>query len=474
VIIAKNAEIEDMSSVIDTLDLKKKVTTVIRSCNTYDVNMLNRASIDKARSVIILADENDREKSDITVFETILLVMHAGFKKRIIVELFDDKYEKAVNEATKGNGLSFVASQILATVVLQCMVAHRLTSVYEEIMSLRGSEFYIKEFQDLEGRPFRDIVYLFDKSIVCGWQTDGKTTLLPELDEQLPEQAQLVFIAPNVDAICASENPFYHAGQIKQYESKERHQPAYNILIINMMSTMELVMEHLCAFAGPGTILTFIANYKDDEIEKVKKLIESKLPENFTYALKSIDLLDPEDIDSAINLHDKPLDKIIMFPQLQDPDSDKNALMTAFLLQSSLIKNNNTTCEIIVEVLQDETKKLIQTFSRNFGFVVEYNVVGCWLAESALYCDNYGIIMEIFSPGGCDIYYKPLHRYHKDVNAPVTFWEIQTTALSHGEIAIGWHELHKSPVLNPVDKSKPIPLEQGTQIIVLARDNSLS
>jgi len=400
--------------------------------------------------------------------------MQVGFKKRIIVELFDNKYVKAVSEATKGNGLSFIASQILATVVLQCMVAHKLTYVYEEIMSLRGSEFYIKVYPDLEGRPFREIIYLFDNAIVCGWQRDGKTTLLPELDAELPEDAHLVFLAPNVDAICASENPFYHAEHIQQHVSKEPHQPAYNILIINMNSTMEEVVDHLCAFVGPGTTATFISDYKDDEREKVKKLIEkSKFPENFAATVRSIDLLDPEDIDSVINLHDKPLDKIIMFPQPQDPDSDKNALMTAFLLQSALAKNNNTTCEFIVEVLQDETKKLIQTFSRNFGFVVEYNVVGCWLAESALYCDNYGVIMEIFSPGGCDIYYKPLRRYCKDVNAPITFWEIQTSALSNGEVAIGWHEHNKSPVLNPTNKSKPFLLEQGTQIIVMANDNSV-
>jgi len=117
-------------------------------------------------------------------------------------------------------------------------------------------------------------------------------------------------------------------------------------------------------------------------------------------------------------------------------------------------------------------KKLMETFSHNIGFVVEYNVVGCWLAESSLYCDNYEILMEIFSPGGADIYYKPLHRYCQDALGPVTFWQIQSAALSHGELAIGWHEPNKSHVLNPTNKSNPILLEQGTQIIVLANDSS--
>jgi len=70
--------------------------------------------------------------------------MQTGFKKRIIVELFDKRYMATVKFATNNQGISFIASELLATVVLQCMAARRLTRVYDEVMSLRGSEFYKK------------------------------------------------------------------------------------------------------------------------------------------------------------------------------------------------------------------------------------------------------------------------------------------------------------------------------------------
>ncbi len=178
---------------------------VVRSGDPRQPSTLELASIDLARAVVVLADDDD--PGDGGVITTVLaLGQLIGFDRvPVIAEVSSVRIGEELVRAT-GPAVHPVAATVAAARVASFVLRQPgLGEIVEELTDAAGSGIYVTEAPEVVGMPFGDLIFRFDRARPIGRvRRDGNVEINPEPSTVFEHGDRLVSIAPERAAVVPS------------------------------------------------------------------------------------------------------------------------------------------------------------------------------------------------------------------------------------------------------------------------------
>ena len=153
---------------------KNKLTIVVREGSIFSSQTLLNISIDKAKAIIIMENENEleerkeSEKGNSLTIKALMQVIQITSSEssydnqKIIVEVADEWTLGLVNEIIESKGgedndviVPIKVNDVLGQILAQFSLMPELNKVYEEMFSSKGAEFYT-----IQGDDTDDITYI--------------------------------------------------------------------------------------------------------------------------------------------------------------------------------------------------------------------------------------------------------------------------------------------------------------------------
>lgn len=153
---------------------KNKLTIVVREGSIFSSQTLLNVSIDKAKAIIIMENENEleerkeSEKGNSLTIKALMQVIQITSSEssydnqKIIVEVADEWTLGLVNEIIESKGgedndviVPIKVNDVLGQILAQFSLMPELNKVYEEMFSSKGAEFYT-----IQGNDTDDITYI--------------------------------------------------------------------------------------------------------------------------------------------------------------------------------------------------------------------------------------------------------------------------------------------------------------------------
>ncbi|MDD3113663.1 MAG: hypothetical protein PHP61_02890 [Candidatus Izemoplasmatales bacterium] len=132
----------------------RKINVIVRTGQVFSRADLDNVSIECARTVIILANEEEINKSgsviDTLSMKTLMLATHMNIPKdqTIIIEVVAPETIQLINEHISPNVgmhdriIAIYPDELMGSIIGQTILMPDLNSVYRELLSFEGAEFY--------------------------------------------------------------------------------------------------------------------------------------------------------------------------------------------------------------------------------------------------------------------------------------------------------------------------------------------
>lgn len=446
---------------------------VCRSGTPMDVNDLSIVSLNSSRSIIVLSPE-DSEDPDSEVIKIILAITNLPDRRQepyhIIAEIRNPRNSEIAKIVGKDELEIIQTGEIVARIIAQTCRQSGLSVVYTELMDFGGDEIYIKPFPELVGKPYGEILSLFNKNCVMGTLTQGNPAQLnPPMDSVFNASDQLIVIAEDDDKIFVDGKPVLQPELIKSLSS-DNTKPEKTLLMGWNWKAPSIIRE-LNNYVPKGSAITIVAAAEG---------VQAKLDE-LSDELKNLKLTFREgDITDRKNLESLDLGSfghIILLCYSDDlavQKADARTMITLLHLRD-IAEKSNQDFSIVSEMLDIRNRNLAEV-SQADDFIVSDKLISLMMAQVSENKALNSVFQDIFDTDGSEIYLKPMAEY-VETGKPVNFYTVLESARKKNETAIGYRLIadarNSSQAygihLNP-DKSEKIIYAANDKIIVLAND----
>jgi voltage-gated potassium channel Kch len=477
VILGDKDKVEMEDELRDKVGDRKTTRLICRTGSPVELRDLAIASIDTARSIIVLApDGKDGEKNadpDVDVIKALLAITNAPDRKagkyHLVAEIRDPK-NVAVAEMIGKDELELVlVGDLIARITAQTCRQSGLSVVYTELLDFGGVEIYFKEEPQLAGRTFSDCLLAHEDAAVIGLRPrDGKPMLNPPMATPVGAGDRLIVIAEDDDAIrMASPVARPDAAQIAlQPPSSPR---AERSLILGWNWRGSPIINELDNYVPPGSAVQVVADSDTAEADLASHC-GSLQRQQLTF--RRADTTDRRVLDE---LDVGSFDHVIVLcysDELEVARADATTLITLLHLRD-IAQKTNKRVSIVSEML-DITNRRLAEVTRADDFIVSDRLVSLLLSQISENKELNIVFRDLFSSEGSEIYLKPVGHYVK-TGVPVTFSTVIAAAAQKGEIAFGY-KLARSAgdaaasygvVVSP-KKSAAVTFDADDRLIVLA------
>ncbi len=457
---------EDME-VIKTELAKKvvnlnKIRVICRTGEISDVHMLKQCSIDTAKSIII------NSKDDFTTTKT-LLAINSYFKEDIqskitahaVAPVFTFANYDAICIAGSDYVEPILIEDTISRIIAQTCRQPGLSNVLIQLFSYADDELYFKNFKNLAGKKFSEILNLFDKAIVFGIYRDNKTILAPKFDTVLRKTDELILLAENSD-ITTPNNKSNPVPTTKEIISTEKlSQSPECILILGINDMLQSILCELDNYFIEGSKIIIA-----DEFVDTKDLSFAKDLKNIDVESVCCDINKKSVLDELLKTH---IDHVLLLSDNNCDDSTSDSMTLLKLVHlRDIYDKENKTFNITSEMKNVINQKLAQ-IARVNDLVIGSNIINLISTQISQNRALSYIFKELLSANGAEIYIRKSSHYIKP-NIETDFYTITEIAKSYGEIAVGYKirfdDTYKI-ITNPLKSSK-IMLTPEDSIIVLS------
>ncbi len=356
------------------------------------------------------------------------------------------------DEAGAGNEGAFLhcVEDIFTRIIAQSARQRGLARVYRELLSFHGNDFYFLPGRALSGTTFSRSLRAFANACPVGIRRSGKTTLNPPMTEEIGPDDELVILAHSLSDVMM--NPAILPVPDESSISRE------GISTMKQESYLFLGWNRLC----PG-ILGEINKYSHkDSIAGVTGEGAGELGGLPRFENLSLTGLAGSCADDGF------LDTIpweywenLVIPGTAE-NGDGSAVERLSAVRTALATRGFVNNLTAVSWKPGEEDGLEDVLPVTLVFRI--------LAQLALNPELSGVINEITSPVGAEIYLKPVENYVV-LDKPCDFYTILESAKRKGETAIGYiRNGETAPVINPSKAAKE-RFGHFDRIVVLADEN---
>lgn len=472
VIMADVDKVEMEDEIKSKVSSTKNTRVVCRTGNPVEPSDLEIMSLGTSKSIIILSPESDNP--DPEVIKMMLAIINNPLLESVdinIVALIRNPENVEVAQIVGRDKAEIVlAGDIVARMTAQTCLQSGLSIVYQELLDYGGDEIYFHIEPELFGKTFREAILMYETSSVIGIKpANGEPVLNPPMDTIINEADSVIAISEDDDTVTLSGriDPDINREFIRS-DFKENLSPT-RIIMLGWNWRASIIIRELDNYLQPGSFMKIVAD------EAICGLSEE------SFDLKNLDL----EYTSAVTTDRRVLeglqidnyDHIIILcytDTLDAQEADSATLMTLLHIRDITEKMGGRYS--LVSEMKDIRNRNLAEVTGADDFIVSDQMLSLLLTQISENRHLGGVFWDLFDPDGSEIYLKPVHRYvHTGV--AVNFYTIAESAISKGEVAIGYRlfqlkddiDSSYGVVVNP-DKNETVIFGESDTVIVLAED----
>jgi K+/H+ antiporter YhaU regulatory subunit KhtT len=181
---------------------------VCRTGNPSDLNDLEIASVQTARSIVVLSDGGP--SSDASVIKALLAITNHPRRRpepyHIVTAIHDPRNLAVAKLVGKDEVEIVLVGDLLSRVTVQTCRQAGLSVVYLELLDFGGDEIYFQEEPKLVGKTFGDALLMYEDSAVLGIRPrDGGPLLNPPMDRRIAAGDKIIAISEDDDTVRVRE-----------------------------------------------------------------------------------------------------------------------------------------------------------------------------------------------------------------------------------------------------------------------------
>lgn len=449
----EKSEIED--DVDQRVDNLKNTRLIFRTGDPANPSNLEKVAIATARSVVVLADE--QEEGDAGAVKAALAAssMLPEGDAPIVVELGSESTAEALVAACGDRVLPVHAADIIAKVVAQACRQAGLGAVYRELLDFDGDEIYTTEATDVVGQRFGDILLSYQGSTPLGLQhADGRLSLAPPMDLVVAAGDRLFLVAEDDSAMRftgASDLPAAPAASGGAITAAADGR----LLVIGWSDLGGRIVSALDGMLSPGATLRIVV---DPEVIAPADVVVPATTHHVEVAADTgIADLDVQSYEQIFVLGYRG--------HLSQSDADARTLLTIITLNRALAAVEDRP-RVVAEVLESRTVPIAATAGID-DFVVSDDLASLLMAQLSENPRLAAVFGELFGPSGPTISMQPSRRYVADGDH--VWGSVVLAVAKSGDMALGYRAAGGEVVVNPKDTG-PMGFGADDQIVVLTRN----
>jgi voltage-gated potassium channel Kch len=466
-ILAEQDKVEMDDALRRRLGSTATTKVICRTGSPLDLGDLELASLNEARSIIVLAPGGlPAEDADAYVLK-VLLAINRGpmFRDRPhhVVAAVRSSHNAAVAELAGGDAVVIDGDEISARLVVQTARQPRLSVVYHDLLDYEGSEFYIVAEPRLVGRTFTQVLFAYGVCSPVGLLgPDGRARLNPPMDTVVGPEDRIILLAED-DSKVKLATTTYAVDDSAIVHSFRGPQAPESTLILGWNGRAIRILEQLDIYVTVGSTVDIVSDRSDADqavaqfAPNLRKLTV-RVKEGDTRDRGVLESLDITAYSNVIVLADD---------QLEPLAADSRVLVTLLHLRDMLARRGRNV-QIVSEMRDDRDRALAQ-LTRADDFVVSEQLVSLLMTQISENRHLRAVFADLFDAEGSEIYIRHAS-YYVRASQGMSFATVVESARRRGEVAIGYRiaeppDGEDGMVLNP-DKGRPMPAID--RVIVLA------
>jgi len=473
VILANRDKVEMEDEIRQKIPNTKNTRIIVRSGSPLESAAINVVSPNDARSIIILAGEE--ENSDTFVIKSVLALTNGKNRKEnpyhIVAELKDPKMMEAADLVGNGETIFVLSADLISRITAQTCRQSGLSVVYSDLLQFDGDEIYFSNEPKLIGKTYKDSLFAYEKSSVLGvFTADEKVLINPPMDYKYEKGDQIIAISEDDDTVVLSGKTDFKIAVEAFHHNQNKDQLVEKTLILGWNDKGKRIIEELDNYVAPGSEVLIVCEGID--IQGILDELKPRLKKQKLVFQEG----DINDKTTLVNMKTEIYDHIILlsYTNISVQESDAKTLICLLHLRN-LSEQANKDYSIVSEMLDIQNREL-GVVAKADDFIVSDNLISLMLSQLSENKDLKKVYDVLFEAEGSEIYLKPVSRYVK-TGVPLNFYTVMESAAQQNESAFGFRISSQAQdsdktfgvYMNP-DKSKMVTFSPEDLIIVLAED----
>ena len=442
---------------------------VCRTGNPLDLIDLEIVNPHSARSIIIVAPEND--EPDTHVLKSILALTNNPNRRPEpyhIVAVIRDRQNLAITQMVGRHEVELVhATQVIAQITAQTCRKAGLSVAITELLDFDGDEIYFQEEPKLVGKAFGDALLAYEDSALIGLFRNGRVQLKPPLSTMIEEGDQLIAVSEDDDTVRVSDLDHVEIDVSAIVETPPSKPAPERTLILGWNQMAAAIIQELDHYVPPGSEVTIVTS------EQNSTLIKELQCSNQTLSLQVGNTTD-RDLLEGLKAHTYDHIIVLSTNDVDAQQADARTLMTLLHLRD-MANQHDHSFSIVSQMVEPRNQELAEMTGAD-DFIISDKLISLMLSQISENKALAAVLDDLFDADGAELYFKPASDYIQ-LGKPVNFYTVVEAARRRDEIAVGYRlqalALDKSKGygvwMNP-KKSQQVTFAQKDSIIVLAEE----
>jgi hypothetical protein len=445
---------------------------VCRSGNPLDPDDLHIVNPETARAIIILSPGG--QYPDMPVAKTLLALTRDRDQRvhpyHIVAAVHRLTNLEIVRMIGGEEAQVFMIDRLISYIIAQTCRQTGLSSVYSELFSFEGAAIYFSEIPALVSMSYGDALHRFENSTMVGLRyRDGTSRLNPPADTIIQPGDQVMAIAGDDDAIQISGKTSPDINSQVFHDALPTPVPFDHLLILGWNRRAPIILDQLSHYAPAGSQIRVFAPYSREQMQSDCGGA-SYAPIQVTFEQGN-----PVDRPSLERLMESRYPYVLILSPTDAPDIQMADAFTMVSLMHirHIARVTNQKFSIVSEIMDVRNRELMEVTGAD-DVIISEQLIALTLTQIAENKDVAPVFVDLLTPGGAEIYLKPIADYIR-LDSPVNFYTVIAAALRKGETAIGYRLLSQAGQVeqsfgvhvNP-EKSASISFNDQDQVIVIA------
>lgn len=456
---------------------------ILRSGSPLNLDDLERVDFAHAGAILIPAADttvSSTLESDTHTVKT-LMTMGAALKQTppeelplMVAEIQDTRYISTLRALYPGSMEIVAGDEVISRLMIQNVRHPGLSHVFSELADVSGSQIYVREESQLVGVPVNQLTYAFAEGVLLGVvrpQGDGFQALLnPPNDLRLETGDRIAVLAPSYKAAAPPESLGAEVDLSERPVPEHAVRAQRRVLILGWNHRVPALLDEFASYPKEQFDIDIVSQVSASKREK-RIAVEALSTDRLTVRQLEFDYTLPvylESVNPAI------YNNVVLLASERlksGAESDARTIL-GYLLLHDLMAAEAAVPSVLVELTDPDNVSLFE--NRLGEVIVSPVIVSHMLARVALRRELRTVFDELFSSGGCEIFFRHIADYGL-AQGEYSFADLQRAADTRGEIAIGIRRAgqeqipHGGVELNP-RRDEHLKLNNNDELIVLTTD----
>lgn len=441
----------------------RNTKVICRSGKPYEEHMLDRASVEDAKSVIINGiDDFNSIKSMLAVEAYIENRENELYDENLFVSVViqEKKFVDAAELAGGKRVQIIYGNDKISRIIAHSCNQRGLCGVFEELFDFADNELYFEDVAEAKGKKFKEVLHMFEAEIPIGIYRDHKSLINPSMDEVIKDGDKLILFEDDNGSFKISNEKNIEEDLIVQNPTIDKSM--MDLIILGQNKRLDDILKEYDMIANKESVVKIVdtpdsleyplSDYNNIKIKYVKIdefSLENirKIPERkeFNVLVLTNDDIDYEDADSYT------LIKLIELKKLAEETQNRFA----------------TTCEI----RKSANQKLAALIGGD-NFVVSSNITSLLATQISENRALAEVFDELLTTEGSELYMRPVDSFVK-IDKEVCFDTIIESASRNDCIVLGYRKsdvLKDNGIITCPKRNSKIKFNEDDTLIVLAKD----